>query len=315
MTPDPLNSPREIARAISLVENETAAGEALIRSVYRQTGHAFLIGVTGPPGAGKSTLADRLTTIIRREGLKVAIIAVDPSSPFTGGALLGDRVRMGGHAGDPGVFIRSTATRGHLGGLAGTTADVALVLDAAGFDVVLIETVGVGQAEVDIVRLADVSIVTLVPGAGDDIQTLKAGIMEIADIFVVNKADRDGADKLVHTIAASQSLQSSAPHEWKPPILTTVATTNTGVAELWGTIVKFREQHVDIAARRRARHASRLHQVLSRRVMQQLEQALPAGEMERALDELEARLVDPYTVADRLIEAARRESHTRPERT
>ena len=187
--------PRAIARAITLIEDESPAGAELVRGIFARTGRAYLIGVTGPPGAGKSTLVDKLTAAIRATGRTVGVVAVDPTSPFTGGAILGDRVRMQAHAGDAGVFIRSMATRGHLGGLAQATSEVALVFDAAGKDVVLIETVGVGQDEVDIVRTADISIVMIVPGSGDEVQALKAGIMEIADIFVVNKADREGADR------------------------------------------------------------------------------------------------------------------------
>jgi len=203
--------PRAIARAISLIEDESTAGADLVRDLYPRTGRTYLIGVTGPPGAGKSTLVDRMTGELRKAGQTVGIVAVDPTSPFSGGAILGDRVRMAAHFGDEGVFIRSMATRGHLGGLARATSDVALVLDAAGKDVVIIETVGVGQDEVDIVRTADVSIVVLVPGTGDEVQALKAGIMEIADIFVVNKSDRDGADRLAQSVAAMLALQTFQP--------------------------------------------------------------------------------------------------------
>ncbi|MBP6716920.1 MAG: methylmalonyl Co-A mutase-associated GTPase MeaB, partial [Acidobacteria bacterium] len=194
--------PRALARAISLVENETPEGAAIIGKIYAKTGHAYLIGVTGPPGAGKSTLTDKLIAELRGQGKKVAVLCVDPTSPYSGGAILGDRVRMQSHAQDQGVFIRSMATRGHLGGLATTTAEASLVLDAAGYDVIIIETVGVGQDEVDIVRTADVSLVVLVPGTGDEVQALKAGIMEIADVFVVNKADREGADRTAASIEA-----------------------------------------------------------------------------------------------------------------
>jgi LAO/AO transport system kinase len=231
---------RAIARAISLIEDEGPAGAELIRAIFRRTGRAYLVGMTGPPGAGKSTLVDRLIAEVRPGGLRVGVIAVDPTSPFTGGAVLGDRLRMQAHASDEGVFIRSMATRGHLGGLARATGDAALVLDAAGFDVVIIETVGVGQDEIDIVRTADVSIVTLVPGAGDHVQALKAGIMEIADIFVVNKADREDADQLVSAIEANLALHTYEAGEWRPPVLKTVATSGSGVAELLETIWMFR---------------------------------------------------------------------------
>jgi LAO/AO transport system kinase len=224
--------PRAIARAISLIEDESPAGADLVRRIFPSTGRAYLIGVTGPPGAGKSTLVDRITAALRRSGRTVGVVAVDPTSPFTGGAILGDRVRMQAHAGDTGVFIRSMATRGHLGGLARATSEVALVLDAAGKDIVLIETVGVGQDEVDIVRTADISLVTLVPGAGDEVQALKAGIMEIADIFIVNKADREGADRTVGSIEAMLALHSYEKSDWRPPIVKTEATTGKGLDEL-----------------------------------------------------------------------------------
>ena len=298
--------PRALARAISLIEDEAAGAAELVRQIFPHTGRAYLIGITGAPGSGKSTLVDRLTSEIRRQDKTVGVVAVDPTSPFSGGAILGDRVRMQAHAGDTGVFIRSMATRGHLGGLARATSEVALVLDAAGRDIVIIETVGVGQDEIDIVRTADVSVVTMVPGAGDEVQALKAGIMEIADIFVVNKSDREGADRTVASIEANLSLQSFAPEEWRPPIVKTEATTGRGVAELLGAIEQFRAHTAATqGARRRARAEYRVRELLAARFVQHVEQrVLAAGEFERLIDQIAAREIDPYTAVDTIMKRA-----------
>jgi GTPase len=299
--------PRAIARAISLIEDESTAGADLVRDLYPRTGRTYLIGVTGPPGAGKSTLVDRMTGELRKAGQTVGIVAVDPTSPFSGGAILGDRVRMASHFGDEGVFIRSMATRGHLGGLARATSDVALVLDAAGKDVVIIETVGVGQDEVDIVRTADISIVVLVPGTGDEVQALKAGIMEIADIFVVNKSDRDGADRLAQSVAAMLALQTFQAGDWRPPILKTEATTGAGVPEVIAAIDRFRvHSEGERAARRRERQEYRLRDLLSHRFLQLAEQELAPGEFQQLVDGVAAREVDPYSAASEIIERVRR---------
>ena len=297
---------RAVARAITIVENEDPGAADLVGRLFSRTGRSYLVGVTGPPGAGKSTLVDRMTAELRAGGKTVGVVAVDPTSPFSGGAILGDRVRMQAHAGDAGVFIRSMATRGHLGGLARATSDVALILDASGKDVIIIETVGVGQDEVDIVRTADVAIVVLVPGTGDEVQALKAGIMEIADVFVVNKADREGADRAVSSIEALLSLESFGPGDWRPPILKTVATEGAGVGDLVRAVDAFRGRTVETReARRRSRCEYRLREILTDSFLAHVDRAILApGELESIVDRIVARTLDPYTAAGQVMKRA-----------
>jgi GTPase len=293
-----------ISRAISAIENHQAEAEELLRRVFPRTGKAYLTGVTGAPGTGKSTLVDRLAAYYRRQQEQVGVIAVDPTSPYSGGAILGDRIRMQGHAGDAGMFIRSMATRGFLGGLARATAEVALLLDAAGKQQVLIETVGVGQDEVDIVRLADCVVVMLVPGLGDDIQNMKAGLMEIGDIFVLNKSDREGADRLEQELHAMLSLVM--PREgWHPAVLRTVATENKGIDALAAKIAEFRK-HFESSGERQRKHVEhwkqRLVELLESRLLQR---ALGGAGGEKRLADLASEVAerkkDPFTAVNEIL--------------
>ena len=288
---------RAVARAISIVELESSESNRLIGLLHANTGRARVVGFTGPPGVGKSCLVDRLTRLWREAQLKVAVLAVDPTSPFTGGALLGDRIRMQGHTLDPGVFFRSMATRGQLGGLAPTTHDAVSILDAAGFDIVVIETVGVGQGEVDISRTAHMSVVVVAPGAGDDVQAIKAGVMEIADIFVVNKSDRVGADCTVSEIEAMLTLGSPKPNSELPAVIKTSVLNGDGLDKLEVAISELVKRGGIDEARARARARARVEGILCRRIGTALAEATV---LEEALDRIVSREVDPYTAAEKL---------------
>jgi LAO/AO transport system kinase len=293
---------RALARAISSVENRAPGWSELLKAMFPHSGKARVLGLTGAPGAGKSTLVDHLARFYRKENRTVGIIAVDPTSPYTGGAILGDRIRMQDHFSDPGIYIRSMATRGSLGGLARTTADVATVLDASGRDLIMIETVGVGQAEVDIVRLADITIVILVPGMGDDVQTIKAGIMEIADIFVINKSDRDGAEHVEREIRTLQSL-ATRQDGWVPPIIKTVASQGLGVQELAEAISDYEQllQKEDLALKKSVENwQERLLEMLRDALLEKAREQLSDGRVTRYATEVAEHKRDPYTLIEEI---------------
>src|SRR5271170_6344753 len=296
---------RALARAISIVENRASGWAELLKALFPHTGKARVIGLTGAPGSGKSTLVDQLAKHYRKENQTVGIIAVDPTSPYTGGAILGDRIRMQDHYGDAGIFIRSMATRGSLGGLARATADAATVLDASGRDLVMIETVGVGQDEVDIVRLADVTIVILVPGMGDDVQSIKAGIMEIADIFVINKSDRAGAENVEREIRAMQSLATRAREDhWTPPIVKTVASEGVGVEELAKAIADYEAylKKGNLVFKKNVENwQERLVEMLRDAMLEKARAKMDGGSLERYAAEIAEHKRDPYSLVEELV--------------
>ena len=293
---------RTLARAISTVENRAPGWSDLLKALFPHTGKARILGLTGPPGAGKSTLVDQLARLYRKQNRTVGIVAVDPTSPYTGGAILGDRIRMQEHFSDPGIYIRSMATRGSLGGLARTTADVTTVLDASGRDVILVETVGVGQDEVDVVRLADITVVILVPGMGDDVQTIKAGIMEIADIFVINKSDREGAERVEREIRALQSL-ATRNDGWTPPIVKTVASEGAGVSELAASIANYEAYLLkeNLAFKKSVHNwQERLVEMLRDVMLEKAREQLGDGKVSRLAAEVAEHKRDPYTLVEEI---------------
>lgn len=295
---------RALARVITLVENDEKEKLGILQALYPHTGNAYVIGVTGAPGAGKSSLVDRLLAEARTEGLSVGVIAVDPTSPFTGGAILGDRIRMQEHALDPGVFIRSMGSRGSLGGLSRSTRETIQVLDAFGKDLVLVETVGVGQSEVDIVRAADTTLVVLTPAAGDSVQTLKAGIMEIADLFVINKADLPGVERTFAEIRAMLDLRSEQP--WRPPVIKTICTKGSGLGQLWEAIGAHRAHlaadnrlHEERQLRVRLELAGEVEHLVKSKIWEEIRERVS---LEGLIQQIVDRQRDPYSVARELLE-------------
>lgn len=293
------------ARLIRLLEEGDREGVEGLKALYPHTGRAYILGITGPPGAGKSTLVDRIIGEFRKRDKKVGVVAVDPSSPFTGGAILGDRVRMQRHATDPGVFVRSMATRGHLGGLSKATGEAALVLDAMGYDVVLIETVGVGQDEVEVVDLAHTTAVVSLPGMGDDIQAMKAGILEIGDVFIVNKADRPGADEVVKQLRVMLEMRHIAEGDWVPQVVKTVAVKDEGVPELVETLLAHRQHLLDtgkLTERMAVREIHFFKELVKELVAEKVFAALDGTPAYAALLEaLKGRTTDPYSAAEGIV--------------
>jgi LAO/AO transport system kinase len=296
---------RAAARLMRDIDDGLKSAIAELKQLYPKTGNAFIVGITGPPGAGKSTLVDQVTAAYRSRGKRVGIVAVDPTSPFTGGAILGDRIRMNRHADDDGVFIRSLATRGHLGGISRSTGDVVNVMDAMGMDVVIIETVGVGQDEIDIVRMAHTTVVVMVPGLGDDIQAIKAGILEIGDLFVVNKADRDDADRTVRDLAVMLEMNPDKDRGWRPKVLKTEASRNRGIEELVAELEAHREylhSSGTIARVLEEKSASLFMDVLKERLFEEVYGHIHVnGRFRAIMEEMMARRTDPYTAVEEIL--------------
>lgn len=293
-----------MARLVSLVEGGSPQLREVMAALAPYAGHAHVVGLTGSPGVGKSTLTSALVKVLRAEGKRVGVLAVDPSSPFSGGALLGDRVRMGDHALDDGVYIRSMASRGHLGGLAWTTPQALRVLDAAGFDVVLVETVGVGQSEIEVAGLADTTVVLLAPGMGDGIQAAKAGILEIGDVFVVNKADREGAAQTRRELRSMLNLSERGPDAWKPPIVSTVARAGTGLDELAAALAEHRawlEETGQLAVRRTKRARDEIEAIALTALRQRWADVSGSTELDDLAASVATGESDPYAAADRLL--------------
>ena len=298
---------KAIARLITLVENDEDKAREIIRKIYPHTGRAYIVGITGPPGSGKSTLLDKLIKLARNEGHKVGVIAIDPTSPFTGGALLGDRLRMQRHSTDPGVFIRSMATRGSLGGLAKATNDAIKVLDASGYDLIFVETVGVGQIEVDIVKTADTVVLVTVPGLGDEVQAIKAGLMEVADIFAINKADREGVEMVYLELKMALEFERDKWKQlgWEPPIVETTAFTLKGVRPLWEAI-KSHRKHMEESGRLKERRAFRAREevktIIASSIAKRVEEKLEKGESRELIEKVVERKLDPYSASQIIME-------------
>lgn len=294
-----------LSRAITAIENEYDDAVEIMKKIYPHTGHAYVLGITGPPGAGKSTLTNRIAYEYRQQGKTVGIIAVDPTSPFTGGAILGDRIRMNSLTLDKGVFIRSMGTRGSLGGLSHKTADAVKVMDAFGKDIIIVETVGVGQSEVDIVKAADTTMVVLIPGMGDDIQAIKAGILEIGDLYCINKSDLDGADKLVREINMMLDLDSFMT-DWRPPITKVIASQDEGIKDLMVTVEKHRsyiEGNGKLAKRRTKRTRDEILDILNSNIGNYIKEKIVAsGRLDNYVEQIKSRDTDPYTVVGSIMQ-------------